>query len=599
MASVWGVLKRRNVVKVAMAYAIVAWLLVQVIVSVEAPLSLPDWTDTLVIVFLLIGFIVAVFLAWAYELTPEGVKQSKSIPLTDSVARVTGRKLDFAIIGLLVLAVGFMFVDNYVIHDDADVLAVAEVTPTDREQQILPNSIAVLPFENLSLDPDDAFFAAGIHEEILNQLVKLSSLNVIARTSMMRYADTDKGIPQIAEELNVETVMEGSVRYADARVLITVQLIDPATNAHLWSESYNREFSDIFAIQADVATNVAYSLEAQLSPAEQESIESEPTDSAVAYALYLRSLQRNIPRLERLEDLDEAISIDPSFGLAYGQRAYTRSETVRFNWSEADFVDLERAIRDDARRALSLDPAATMAYVAVARLDETLWRGGAARSQYEQALEIKPSDPDVLIHYASLLRNLGELEAAVAMARRVTQLDPASPVPHHQSGHIYMVLQDFDAAMDSYQIVRTIRPDNSGAPILMSFIATIRGEPEEARSYLQVAERITPPPAWAFQAPRIAVGYSLAGFPEEAERVFAQIEARNEETPLSDIVWAYAFLAVGDYEQSLARLNSAIDARRPEGFVLLTEFMVNMFGDPMLNTDPRFIEARARLQFTE
>ncbi len=183
MASVWGELKRRNVVKVAVAYAIVAWLLVQVIVSVEVPLSLPDWTDTLVIVFLLIGFVVAILLAWAYELTPEGVKQTKSVPLAESVARLTGRKLDFAIIGLLVLAVGFMFVDNYIFPESSE--------SNVRTGDVLPSSVAVLPFENLSPNADDAYFAAGLHEEVLNQLAKLRDLSVISRTSVLRYTDPE------------------------------------------------------------------------------------------------------------------------------------------------------------------------------------------------------------------------------------------------------------------------------------------------------------------------------------------------------------------------------------------------------------------------
>ena len=278
MASVWGELKRRNVVKVAVAYAIVAWLLIQIIVSVEAPLNLPDWTDTFIIVLLAVGFVITLLVAWAYELTPEGIKKTKSAPLSETFSRVTGRKLDFIIIGLMAVAITFLLVDNYWLEDSLDsemITGVAEPpTPGEiTELAILPNSVAVLPFENLSLNPEDAFFAAGIHEEILNQLVKLSALNVIARTSMMSYAGTDKGIPEIAAELNVETVMEGSVRYADGRVLVTAQLIDPNTNAHLWSDSYNREFADIFAIQADIAMNIANALEAEFSVTEQESIE--------------------------------------------------------------------------------------------------------------------------------------------------------------------------------------------------------------------------------------------------------------------------------------------------------------------------------------
>ena len=182
-------------------------------------------------------------LTWAYELTPDGMKKSGTVPLTESISHVTGRKIDFAIIGLLIVALGFVVIDNYVLQPPGDATVVeetiappvesaAEVTTPIAETDALPNSVAVLPFENLSPDPDNAYFAAGIHEAVLNELTKLSAMNVISRTSMLQYADRNTSIPEIARELNVETVMEGSVQYAGDRVRITAQLIDPQTNAH-------------------------------------------------------------------------------------------------------------------------------------------------------------------------------------------------------------------------------------------------------------------------------------------------------------------------------------------------------------------------------
>jgi tetratricopeptide (TPR) repeat protein len=382
-------------------------------------------------------------------------------------------------------------------------------------------------------------------------------------------------------------------------VLVTAQLIDPLTNVHLWSESYNREFSDIFAIQADIATKIAGALEAQFSLAEQESIERQPTESMQAYAFYLKGLQRAFPRLERLDDMNNAISIDPEFGLAYALRAYIRAGTVRFSQTETEFLELGRSIREDAQRALSLDSAATMAYVAVARLDEALWRGASARTSYQRALEIKPNDPEVLIHYASLLRNLGALDEALAMARRASWLDPASQLPTHLMGHIYFVLQDFDSALSAYEIVRATPPTNSGASILMAYIAAIQDKPEDARRHLQFAEEVTRPALWAFQVPRIALGYARAGYADEAQRMFAEVERLNEESPLGDAAWAIAYIAVNDYERALVRLNSAIDTRRPIDFVVLAEIKTNLFQDPILDTDPRFLEARSKLVFSE
>ena len=309
MASVWGELKRRNVVKVAVAYAIVGWVLIEVSSVLLPTFQAPEWVMRVFSFFIIAGFPVALILSWAYELTPEGIKLERNVAVGESITQVTGRKLDFAIIGALVLALGFV-VYNYVLRDGAD--ESPEVAVVEPEQAVLPNSVAVLPFENLSLDPEDAFFAIGIHDTILNELAKISALNVIARTSMERYANSDQTIQEIAEELNVETVMEGSVQYAEGRVLITAQLIDPRTNTHLWSDSYNREFSDIFAIQADIAMNIANALEAEFSLEEQASIEETPTDSPEAYVLYLRAttiffeepgllnVTRNRSRLEAL-----------------------------------------------------------------------------------------------------------------------------------------------------------------------------------------------------------------------------------------------------------------------------------------------------------
>ena len=222
-------LKRRNVFKVGVAYAIVAWLLIQVAATVLPTFNAPHWVLQTITFLIFLGFPLAVFFAWAYELTPEGIKATRSVIPAESITR----QLDFIIIGLLVLAVSFLVVDNYVLQGDGNQNTEVSTEDVgeerhemvdavqDSETTVLPNSIAVLPFENLSPRQEDAYFAIGLHEEILNQLSKLGNMNVIARTTMRRYANTEKSMDEIARELNVETVMEGSVRYADGRVRVT------------------------------------------------------------------------------------------------------------------------------------------------------------------------------------------------------------------------------------------------------------------------------------------------------------------------------------------------------------------------------------------
>src|SRR6187551_1180476 len=241
-------LKRRNVYRVGVAYAIVAWMAVQV-TSVFAPaLRFPDWVVSLVALVAILGFPIALVLSWVYELTPAGLRRTDDVAAVESITHVTAQKLNYLIIGSLAALLLFVAVDAYVLRDDAATGAAAAspavstaapaaaAAPPTRE--ILRNSVAVLPFTNLSPHPDDAYFAQGIHEEVLNQLGRLGALNVIARTSVLRYADGRTAIPDIARELNVQTVMEGSVRYAGDDVRITAQLVDPKTGAQLWSEAY-------------------------------------------------------------------------------------------------------------------------------------------------------------------------------------------------------------------------------------------------------------------------------------------------------------------------------------------------------------------------
>jgi TolB-like protein len=395
--SFFGELRRRHVVKVAVAYAIVGWVLIEVSTTVLPLFEAPDWIAQVFAFFIIAGFPVALILSWAYDLTPGGIERTKSEPSTGSDTTATGRTVVFAIIGALVLALGLV-VYNYVLVDSDPAAVVQDATPSvepdsenapaieEVEQSgVLPNSVAVLPLENLSPNPDDAYFAAGLHDEILNQLQKLSNLSVISRTSVLRYSDSDLSIPEIARELNVETVMEGSVRYANNRVRITTQLIDAETDEHLWSETYDREFDDIFAIESDIAMNIADALEAEFSIEEQLEIEEAPTDSPEAYARYLRamtiwggseSLIGSLSVRNTVESyLNQAIEIDEDFALAYVQRAYLN--VVILNQGPVageDFAvrraELEGSALADLDRALALDPDLGAAHGILARIHQ-------------------------------------------------------------------------------------------------------------------------------------------------------------------------------------------------------------------------------------
>jgi len=609
MASVWGELKRRNVVKVAVAYAIVGWLLVQVADIFFPALQLPEWTVTLVASLVVLGFPLALILSWAYELTPDGMERTKSVPLSETVTRVTGRKFDFVIIGLLVLAVGFMFVDNYL--PESGPFAGADIDPASLEveldeppsiavdptpaiaeedqRDVLPNSVAVLPCDNLSPDPDDAYFALSIHEEILNQLVKIRDLNVIARTSVMQYAEARPPIPQIAAELNVGAVVECSVRYAGDAILVTAQLIDPETNSHLWSDTYPGDLSDlstIFAMQADIAMNIANALKAEFSLSEQENIERIPTESREAYAYYLRAL--STPVDDALTDamfalLDQAIAADSNFALAYAAKAYqsTLGLLGLGGGGAEEAAEWERLVRENATRALELDLSLGIARAALATLYQVNWRGTEAEQAFQRANELSPNDVDVLVMYGRFKRFRGEHVEAIQLLQRARELDPNNVSTLGQLALNYRNAQNWDAAAEVYRNIFTQPPVSEGNTIALAMVEAMRDNSTEALRLLAVAEQFVE--ANSFRLAQMASVYSILGRSDDAQRIFIRFEEMAEETTVGDAVRSQAYGAIGDYEQALQHLELAVTSRVPTDFVALTGLAANIFADPRLD----------------
>jgi TolB-like protein/Tfp pilus assembly protein PilF len=300
--------------------------------------------------------------------------------------------------------------------------AIRQSTPAVR-------SIAVLPFTNLSPNENDAYFAVGIHEEILNQLTKLGSLRVVASTSVQRYAATQKSIPEIARELNVETVMEGSVRYADGRVLVTTQLIDGATDAHVWSDSYERDFSNIFAIQSDIALKVAQALKAALLPAERERVRRAPTTSLQAYDLYLSASARDRRNtrddiLLGIQEVDQALALDPDFALAWALKSSL--STVAQVFDPAHGAEHQLLGEQAARRALEIDPMLGAAHAALgfSLTQKADWRGSEAA--FRRALSLNRPLGD-MPSYSVLQLSVGNFGYAREILQETREVVPQNP----------------------------------------------------------------------------------------------------------------------------------------------------------------------------
>jgi len=615
--SLFAELRRRNVFRVAVGYVIVAWLVIEVASVLGPALRLPDSATTFVAFVLILGFPIALVLSWAYELTPGGMKKTKSVPISESVTQVTGRKLNFAIIAALALALGIVVLDNYVLDntgpfagaeidpaslepapDDAE--SVAAVTDQQPAPAVLPNSVAVLPLENLSPDPNNAYFAAGMHEEILNHLAKLRNLNVISRTSMVRYADSDLSIPEIAAELSVQTVMEGSVRYANDRVLVTIQLIDPATDAHLWSESYNRDLSDVFAIQADIAMNVANSLRAEFSPAEQARIEQIPTESPEAYALYLRGITAAFDaadssaflELRWADDLDRAIALDPDFALAHAAKAYLYSYVLTGNVA-AQQEQFEQVAQEHAERALALDPTQGRAHAALAFVHQAHWRWAEAEQEFARALELSPNDSNVLLSYSRFIRYRGDLDEAMRSAQRASQLDPTNFEIHYQLGIVNRYARNLDAAVESFRMTLLLAPSSANSHAQLGYTEADRGNWEIAERELRTAEQLYGDAINTIRLPQLAAAYAQMGRRDEVERIFEALEERARVSSVTEAVWASAYLSMGNNDEALRRLQLAVDSEEPD-LVTLGQIKQNAFGNPVLE-EPRFQALRDRI----
>ncbi|HEY5624027.1 MAG TPA: tetratricopeptide repeat protein [Gammaproteobacteria bacterium] len=632
MSSLFEELKRRNVFKVAAAYAIGGWVLIEVAATILPIFGAPEWILQVFTFFVMLGFPVALVLSWIYDITPEGIERTGDAPA--GTAAATGSKLNFAIVGLLIIAVAYLAVDRYVLNAPRPPFAGTEVDPAslttpldeppvaampiapppvsaESQQERLPNSVAVLPFANLSPDPDNAFFAAGIHESILNELAKIRDMSVIARTSVLRFADGTTPIPEIADDLNVETVMEGSVRYAGNRVRITAQLIDPDTGAHLWSEEYDRDLDDIFAIQSDIATRVAMALEAELLPREQESIENIPTDSLEAYALFLRArnlarafFESDDTRAEMLNLYDRALALDPDFADAHAGKAALYVGLLEADlgspetWHERR-AELEALVRESAGRALALDPTTGTAYAELGDLESYYRRAASAREAYRRALELSPNHPEILRGYAYVEAHIGDHEAAEALMRRTIALDPDNPRLRFNLGDILGLAQSYPEAAETTRVAIALDPTYSLAHVMLGVLEALLGNTEAALDQLQVAESLFTDTTSASLLAELAYGYARAGSRADAERIARRVETLALERRVGGGSWALVHLALGNEAEILGHLEAAAEDVGPdEGFFELNGIYHNYWSDPILE-QPEFVAARERLAFRD
>src|SRR5947208_56104 len=452
----FGELRRRNVYKVAVAYAIVAWLLVQVATQVFPFFEVPNWAIRLVVLLLVIGFVVALVFSWAFELTAEGLKRTEDVDVTKSVTKSTGRKLDFVIIAILLLIIGIFAYQRFA----------GQKVRSAAGSQVLEKSIAVLPFENRSEDKANAYFADGIQDEILTRLSKIADLKVISRTSTQHYKSAPENLPEIARELDVAHVVEGSVQKSGDGVRVNVQLIKAANDSHLWADTFDRKLTDIFSVESEVAKAIADQLQAKLTGQEEQVIAAKPTDNPEAYDAYLRGLAYsvkagNLPgnALGAQKYLREAVRLDPKFALAWALLSYVEARGY-ITATLQPTVALREEARQAADIALTLQPNLGEAVLAKGYYHYACLKDyDTAVRYFEQARPLLPNSSLIPEHLAYLERRRGQWERSESYFNEAERLDPRNAFLLTQHALSYHCLRRFAEALQNLDQVLNITPD--------------------------------------------------------------------------------------------------------------------------------------------
>lgn len=607
MAEFLAELRRRHIFRIGGIYVVVAWGIAQVIDFLSQVFALPDWVAQPVAIVLAIGFPVVLIASWLVI----GAAKATDTPAELKKATLT----DWALIAAFAVVIVLISYQRLSPTDPAEMATVAmsdeaALVAGDIVEEVadrLSNSIAVLPLENLSPDPDNAYFALGVHEEIINQLSKLRNVNVIARNSVMQYEGGDVPIPEIAEQLNVETVMRGSVRYAGNQVRVTAQLIDGMTNLPVWTTEDEGDLSDIFAIQSDIAMSIANSLQAQYSAEEQESIERQPTDSPEALEAYLRAKavvrtdifggQNLNARSLAQQYLDEALEFDPEFALAYAWKARVYNVSKRFDpITEAEWLsfssEMSGLVQENLDRALALDQNIGLAHIISANNLENSLRFEEAQIAADRALESSPNDPDVLFLMSFFELDVrGRPDIALQYSERALEIDPRTAQRHNDYGDHLRLMGEYSRAVESYQNCLVLNPADTGCSRNLAITEFLLGDREAALRTLRQAEA----GGGGGTLSIVAWGYGRLEQPEEARRVFARIQSIAAEQYVDPTRMAKAYLGIGDYDEALRLLRMAAD--NPE---LIKDHVgkrivaKNEWHDPILE-QPEFIEVRERL----
>jgi TolB-like protein/Flp pilus assembly protein TadD len=577
--SLFNELKRRNVFKVGIAYVVVAWLVLQVADVVLNNIAAPGWVFQTLMLFLAIGFPFAVIFAWAFEMTPEGLKRESEIERSESITPQTGKKLNFTIIAVLVLALGYFAYDKFVLRSGQDValveattLAISKQTAAEEDPAQSDASIAVLPFVNMSDDSSNEYFSDGLSEELLNLLAKLPELHVTSRSSAFAFKGEKIDIPVVAKKLNVAHILEGSVRKSGDQIRVTAQLIDGKSDKHLWSETYDRSLDNIFAIQDEIAAAVVEKLKVSLLGDVPVVQHTDPE----AYAFYLQARhlrrQRSIESLQQAELLlKQVLAIEPDYTPAWDELSvvylYSASLDLR------PFPEAYALARDAIKNALAADPNYAPALASLSFVSKVYDNDLEAAAGYlERALQLEPTNIAIIGTAALMYSSLGRIDKATEFNEFTISRDPVSAAGHSNLGLNYNSAGRYDDAIASFSTALQLHPGYSGAMYKIGISQMLKGDPQTALESMLQEDSV-----WGMIG--LPMIYHDLGQDSESDAALAALIDQYGQGWAYNIAYVLAYR--GDIDQTFEWLEKAVETKDGGLSEILTEKLFsNLYDDP-------------------
>jgi len=565
-------LKRRNVYNVAVVYAVVAWLLIQAGSILFPTFEAPGWVMKVFVTVVAAGFPIALILAWAFELTPEGIKRTELVESEGPSVRSRGSAWIYVVIVAGAISAGLFFLGR----------------PTSKQSeagQAPVKSIAVLPFENLSRDPDNTYFAEGIKDELLARLSKVADLKVISIRSTEQLRSSPDDLTQIARKFGVANILAGSVQRSSDQVRVSVQLVKGETNAHLWADTFDRKMTDIFAIESDVAKTIAEKLQAKLTSSEERAIFAKPTENVEAHQLYLQGRyfwnRRTGENLKKaLSYFQQAVEKDPGYALAYA--GISDSCTLIPVYGAGAPQDYYPRAKAAAEKALALDNMLGEAHTSLANVLFRYFELAESTREFERSIELNPNYATAHQWYGRLmLLMLGQFDRAIAEVKRAVELDPVSPIIHADLGTIYTFARRYDEAIEQFRHTLELDPQFYWGHRQLGLALELKGDPGNAIVEYQKALQLSDDPrVLAF------IGHAEAstGRQSEARAMLVKLTEIAKTRYVSGYSFAVIHLALGEKDQALEWLEK--DARERNGFEI-NFIKVDPCLDP-LRGDPRF-----------